>query len=308
MKKNFMKIATLSLISIFLVPSLNAQEESEPTTPVAKVSNWKLESIYSLNVTQSAFVNWNAGGRNNISGLAFISGFAEYSKDRIKWSNYLTTGLGGVQYFDSGLEKTEDVIDLQSSFAYGLKDPWYISFLGGFKTQYLNGYANVGDTIYASRFMAPGYVNLSLGIEYIPNDNLKVLLSPVSGKFTIVNDDYLSSIGSFGVDPGKTFRAEFGSYLRVIYKKEIAKNINLKSRLELFSNYFHNPQNIDVNAEVILDFKINKWFSAMLQFNMIYDDDIHIEDRHGNVGPRTQFKQVLGIGIAYRLANFEEKK
>jgi len=63
-----------------------------------------------------------------------------------------------------------------------------------------------------------------------------------------------------------------------------------------------------VNAEVVVDFKINKWFSASLQLNLIYDDDIQITDRHGNVGPRTQFKQVIGLGIAYRLANFKEKE
>jgi hypothetical protein len=42
--------------------------------------------------------------------------------------------------------------------------------------------------------------------------------------------------------------------------------------------------------------------------NLIYDDDIKITDRFGNVGPRTQFKQVIGLGIAYRLANYEEEK
>src|SRR5690554_7692871 len=90
---------------------------------------------------------------------------------------------------------------------------------------------------------------------------------------------------------GKNFRAEIGFYLRIIYKKELMKNINMRSRIEFFSNYMENPQNIDVNGELILNFKINKWFSANLQLNVIYDDDINIEDRDGNIGPRTQFKQ-----------------
>lgn len=315
---NFKKFLAVGLLSFLLVPTLNAQEET--VEEVKDPSNWKLESIFSLNITQSSFTNWSAGGRNNVAGLGFINGFAEYNKDRWKWSNYLTAGLGGVQYFDSPLEKTDDVLDIQSTLAYGLKDPWFISLLGGFRTQFLDGFADPADSLRASTFMAPGYVNLSLGIEYIPNDNFKALLSPISGKFTFVNDQRLADLGAFGVDPaeynslgellnpGKNHRAELGAYLRLIYKKELMKNINLKSRLELFSNYMHNPQNIDVNAEVILDFKINKWFSASLQLNLIYDDDIDIKDRHGNVGPRTQFKQVLGIGIAYRLANFTEKE
>ena len=86
------------------------------------------------------------------------------------------------------------------------------------------------------------------------------------------------------------------------------ENIDLRSRIEFFSNYVENPQNIDINAEIILNFKVNKWFSASLNMNLIYDDDINITDRFGNVGPRTQFKQVIGLGIAYRLANYEEEK
>lgn len=308
-------LTTLVFITLF-GGFIYAQDEAESEAPK---SNWKLESIFSLNITQSSFTNWAAGGRNNISGLGFINASADYSKDRWKWANQLTTGLGGVQYFDSPLEKTDDVIDLQSTLSYGLKDPWYISLLGGFRTQYLDGFANPGDSLRASTFMAPGYVNLSLGIEYIPNDNFKAMLSPISAKFTFVGDQRLADAGAFGVTPaeydalgnivkrGENMRAELGAYLRISYKKEIAKNINLKTRWEFFSNYAENPQNIDVNGELILDFKVNKWFSANLQLNLIYDDDIDIVDRKGNVGPRTQFKQVLGLGIAYRLANFSEK-
>ncbi|HLV42514.1 MAG TPA: DUF3078 domain-containing protein [Brumimicrobium sp.] len=312
------KITLLGLLSVFIVPSLQAQDDSD--LPPKEPSNWKLESIFSLNVTQSSFTNWASGGRNNISGLGFINANADYSKDRVKWSNQLTTGIGGVQYFDEELEKTDDVIDLQSTFSYGMKDPWYLSVLGGFRTQYLDGFSNPEDSTRSSTFMAPGYVNLSLGVEYIPNENFKVMLSPLSGKFTFVNDQVLANEGAFGVNPaeyssmgallkkGDNFRAEMGSYLRIVYKKELMENINLRSRVEFFSNYIDNPQNIDINGELILDFKINKWFSANVQLNVIYDDDIKIEDRKGNVGPRTQFKQVIGLGIAYRLANFEEKK
>lgn len=313
----YVKIIFLSLMSILFASTLKAQDDTL-TTP--KVSNWKLESIYSLNITQSSFTNWSAGGRNNISGLGFINASADYSKNKIKWANQLSTGLGGIKYFDESLQKTDDVLDFQSTLSYALKKPWFLSFLGGFRTQYLDGLSNPEDSMRSSTFMAPGYVTLSLGIEYIPNDNLKIMLSPLSGKFTFVQDQTLANKGAFGVEPaeynslgdvvtkGENFRAELGAYFRFVYKKELLENINLKSRLELFSNYLHNPRNIDVNAELILDFKINKWFSANVQLKLIYDDDIDIEDRKGNVGPRTQFKQVIGIGIAYRLANFEEEK
>ncbi|MBI3237694.1 MAG: DUF481 domain-containing protein, partial [Flavobacteriia bacterium] len=125
----------------------------------------------------------------------------------------------------------------------------------------------------------------------------------------------LANAGAFGVDKavldangsvltaGKRIRNEFGAYFRVKFQKEIMKNIEMKTRVELFSNYLHNPGNIDVNAENIFAFKVNKWFSASLQWNLQYDDDIAIRDSKGNTGPRTQFKSVLGLGISYTLAN-----
>lgn len=314
MTKKLRNIAVLIVALGTLMDSFGQNvKEVVPPKP-----NWKMKSLFGVNLTQSTFTNWAAGGRNNISGLGFINAQALYSKDKINSLNTVSLGLGGVKYFDEGIQKTEDVIDLQSTFSYGFKDPWFFSVLQGFRTQFIDGFANITDTLRSSTFMAPGYVNLSIGIEYVPNKKLRIMVSPLSGKFTFVQDQRLANVGAFGVlpavfdatgsiiTPGATFRPEIGSYIRIIYNKELMENIDLRSRLEFFSNYIENPLNIDINAEIVLNFKINKWFSASLNINLIYDDDIKITDRFGNVGPRTQFKQVIGLGIAYRLANYEE--
>ena len=82
---------------------------------------------------------------------------------------------------------------------------------------------------------------------------------------------------------------------------------NLRKGVEL--NFFTDniPENIDVNAEVIFNFKVNNWFSATLNWNLLYDNDIDILDAHGGYGPRTQFKSVLGIGVSYTMRNFNEE-
>jgi len=110
------------------------------------------------------------------------------------------------------------------------------------------------------------------------------------------------------ITAGKKFRGEFGAYIKLKYNKELAKNILMKSKLELFSNYADNPGNIDINADIIFNFKVNSWFSASLNWTLLYDDDIQITDAKGNVGPRTQFKSILGVGVSYTMKNFKEKK
>lgn len=302
-----MKYLIIAFFASVALTNANAQlADVLDTVP----SNWKLKAIYGANGTQSSFVNWNAGGRNNISLIGYVAGSAKYEKGKVKWDNDLGAALGGMQYLDQAvgnqLQKTDDRLELATNIGYRLKEHFFMSILGSFRTQFIEGFD--GDGLRTSTFMAPGYVNLSLGIDYTPNDDFSAFLSPLAAKMTFVDDPSLSAIGSFGVPAGETFRGEFGAYFKMKYNKALAKNIEMKSKLELFSNYLNNPQNIDVNTEVLFSFKVNSWFSASLMWNLIYDDDIKITDSDGNVGPRTQFKSVLGIGVSYTMKNFKDTK
>ena len=314
------------LITLIISTISFAQEkdDSEETTVEDNTPRWLLKSIYGINGTQSSFVNWNAGGRNNISLLGFISATAVYDTPLFDWDNSLDIALGGLQYLDGseGLQKTDDRLEISSKLGYRLKEnkDFYVSFVGGFRTQFMDGFNFPNDSVRQSTFMAPGYLSSSLGIDYKPNDNFTVFVSPFSGKFTVVRDQTLANLGAFGVTPavtdlngnvitpGQTFRSELGAFVRIRYNREIFENIEMKTRLELFSNYLDRPENIDVNAEILFNFKVNSWFSASANFNLIYDHDIRITDADGNTGPRTQFKSVLGLGIAYTMKNFDEKK
>ena len=311
MKNLFIAILTFATIGTSL-----AQGDTIP-------KNWKLKATYGVNGTQSSFVNWNAGGRNNISLLGYIDASANYKKGNYKWDNDLGLALGGLQYIgknNSGpLQKTDDKIDFTSNFGFKIKEHWYVAILGNFKTQFMDGFSYPNDTIRTSTFMAPGYSTFAIGIDYKPTDNFSIFLSPIAAKMTFVNDQVLADAGSFGVEratyddlgnvltAGKRFRGEFGAYFKMMYNKELVKNINMKSKIELFSNYLNNPENIDVAAEVLFNFKVNSWFSASLNLNLLYDHDIEFRDAKG-VGPRTQFKSVLGLGVSYTMKNFVEKK
>jgi hypothetical protein len=265
---------------------------------------WKFKSLYSLNGTQTSFVNWNAGGRNNISIIGAGSGSAYYTRDNIKWTNDASFALGGIKYFDNkgiGAQKTDDRLDLSSTFGMQLTKGFFLTFVSSFRTQSINGYAYPNDSIPVSRFMAPGYLNLALGADFRKDDNFNIFFSSIAIKSTFVMDDSLSAKGSFGVEPGMRYRQEYGAYLKMKYNRPIAKNIEMKSKLELFSNYLNNPENIDVNGELLLLFRVNSLVSASAQWNLIYDDDVRITDSDGNTGPRTQFKSVIGIGLSYKL-------
>lgn len=314
------KLYILLLLSFIQFGAISAQQ-----TLGTKVdtSYWSTKLLFGINGTQTSFVNWAAGGRNNISILGFMDGSAKYRKENWKWITDAKLALGGVRFMDKTpgkkYQKTDDRIDIQSTVGYEFKDKWFYTLTSGFRTQFMDGFVYPNDSVITSKFMAPGYASAALGIEWAPSDKMNLFLSPISLKYTFVNDQRLANEGAYGVDKaiyslggtmiqsGRRFRQEYGAYFRFIFNKEIARNIEMKSRLELFSNYIENPQNIDVNAEIILTFKVNSWLNASLQWNLIYDDDIKVTDSNGRFGPRTQFKSVLGLGLSYTLKNYNAK-
>jgi hypothetical protein len=147
---------------------------------------------------------------------------------------------------------------------------------------------------------------LALGADFKRSDHYSLFLSPLGSKFTIVADDQLSAIGAYGVEKGKKFRAELGATLKSELKLTVFTNVDFVSTVSLFSNYLKNPQNIDVNWDSRLNMKINKFLSANLISNWIYDDDTYVAvDRNNDGifegrGRRLQVKQLFGAGFSYK--------
>jgi hypothetical protein len=175
-----------------------------------------------------------------------------------------------------------------------------------FTTQFAIGYEDPDvQELKISNFMAPGYLNMGVGMDYKPNDKLSVYLSPLTAKFTFVLDEELSAAGSFGLDPDQTIRGEVGAYIKIAYKNEILKNVVLDTKVDFFSNYLENPQWVDVNWDMLLTFKVNDFLSASLLTQLIWDKDIQFDyDSNGDgendaSESRVQFKELFGLGLTY---------
>ncbi len=296
----------ISIVLTFILLScqLLAQQDS--------VKNWKIGGMTSLNISQLSFQNWAAGGENSINGNSLINLYANYKRANIAFDNTLDMGFGIMQQVENDeiiIRKTDDKFDFSSKFGYKASKRWYYSSLVGVKSQFIEGFANVTDTIRASNFAAPAYVNISVGMDFKPNDNFALFVSPVSGKLTFVLDTLLSNVGAYGVTAGEKMRTEFGGYIKIQYKTNIGKSLTYNTKLDLFSNYVENPQNIDVQWDNLLSFKLTNLFAANFQLLVLYDDDTKIDiDRDGDgefdgKGTRTQFKQLFGIGITYKFSN-----
>ena len=264
------------------------------------VVKWKNGGQGALQFSQAALKNWTAGGENALSLNTFLNYFMNYKYEKMSWENNLDLGYG-LQFREGVSQKTDDKIDFSSTFAYSASKNWNYTGMISFKTQMTKGYA---DTVLLSTFMAPAYMLVSAGMKYAPSESFSVLISPVTGKMTIVSDPVLSAAGSFGVPAGNTVRAEMGAFIKIAFKKELFKNVNFQTKCELFSNYFNNPQFIDVNWDVLFAMKINEYLSANISTQLIYDHDINIkhETADGRIvtGPAVQFKEMFTFGLSYK--------
>lgn len=295
MKKLYLTIAALLIAGI-----LYAQEETAPADTF-----WTINGSISVNFSQVSLSNWAAGGENSISSNGLFEFSADYDNgEKLNWDNDLKIGYGLIIQGDDPARKSDDHIDLSSKLGYKISEHWLYSNLIGFNTQMAPGYDLPGDVnrTKISNFMAPGYLNLSTGFDWKPFDGFSLFFSPITGKFTFLLDEDLD--GEFGVEPGKQMRSELGGYFKMSFNRELVTNVKLNTTLDLFSNYIEDPQNIDVKWDLLLTFTINKYLSASLITNLIYDHDIKFDelDDLGNVissGPRTQFKEVFGLGLTY---------
>ena len=288
------KVVVLFLIS--LAPGFVFSQQDS-------VKNWKVGGDISFSMSQITLKNWSAGGKNSTAGNFMLQSFANYSKNKNIWSNALFVGYGWSQQQGYNVIKTDDRLLFTSKYGYKASKSWYYSALVDFKTQMTVGYDDPPEnTKMISDFMAPAYLLTSLGMDYKPNEHFSLYISPLTFRMTFVLNDSLSSIGAYGVDPDKNFRGEYGAYLKSVYKKEnILKNLDLHTRLDLFSNLLDKPQNIVVDGEIRLNYRFTKYLTAVAMLHLMYDDDVKTLDSDGNpAGPKLQTKQMLGFGISFK--------
>lgn len=260
----------------------------------ADTTYWTKGGNYSFNATQVSLTNWSAGGQNAVSGVTKLQLFANYLKGKTAFDNKIDLGFGLSKVEGLALQKNEDIIDLQSKLGIKASEKWFYSASLAFKSQFGPGYSDATNTTKTSNFLAPANLTLAIGMDYKPNDKLTMMIAPIAGKLTIVNDKSIDATLYGLASSDATTRMEMGASIVSAYKTELMKNVGFSTELGLFSNYLNNPQNIDVDWKVGIIMKINEYLSAQLDTRLIYDADI--KDPADNVA-KIQFKELLGLGF-----------
>ena len=299
------------------------QVESRKLAEVSKLditpNYWKFLSEAAFTFNQAMIKNWSKGGESNVAFTIDLEGTADYTNKEKKIS-WVTVGRFKYGYMASGRKENRSAIDVRKNVdlidiisKYNAKAFGKFDFSGTmiFKTQLAPGYA-YPDTVMISKFLNPASLTLGLGLNYKPDKNTSINFAPLSYKGTFVLDTVNIDQTKHGLLADQRSRHEPGVSAQIDHKMTLFDDVTLVNRLRLFTNYIDNPQNIDIEWEMIASMKLN-WFTDLrLNTHFIYDDDtlIPVYDREGEKVldsegkhkkvPMVQFKEVIGVSLIFR--------
>ena len=293
------------LVFFFLCTSITFGQSVNSSIEVLP-EYWKHKNTISIHFNQAAFGNhWKGGGTNAIAMGINLNVEKDYAKDKSSWENRFIFRYGIIKLGENEFQKNNDHFEIDSKYGYNLNKRFLVRSIFNFNTRVHDTYelSKTGERgKLIGNFMAPGYFNLSTGIDYVfPEKTLAIYYTPINSKVTIVADESLTN-QFLPKDYVGQVRYELGSLVRIEVKKEIFTNVVLQTKGNFFTNYQVNFGNIDIDFQNKLEFVINKNLSANLMAHLIYDDDIlfDIEAEDGSLyqAPRTQFQEVFNIGFS----------
>ena len=290
------------LLSAFILAGFfaTAQEKEKEAPP----QGWTSEGKFQILVNQSAFnKEWSGGGTSSVAGNFILDYNFNYRKDDFTWDNriignYGITKLRGDQF----TRKTSDRLEITSIAGKQLENSnWYYSFFANFRTQFSKGYVYSRDAAgqqirkETTHFLSPAYLQFGPGMMWKQSEDFWFNLAPATARLIFVDSEFTTVPGYqdgayFGVDRGDSSRFELGASVNAYLRFDVIENVSLENSLSLYSNYLDEPGNVDIDYLMNLEMTVNKFISASLIFQAIYDD---------NTVEAFQIREVFGAGLTY---------
>lgn len=274
-----------------------------PEVVISKRRYWKTFGNFQGKYTQSYYSdNWYKGGESNHSVLGQINLEAKYAKNQTTLDNklemklgYYTTEIDGKTTFRTN----DDLLRFTSKFGLKAWQSWYYTAQFQGYTQFMDVFDTKVTTKLKSKFMAPAYGNLSIGMDYKPqfknkNITLSVLLSPLSYNCRYVSVDSIAT--NFGIEKGKNFKYTIGSRFEGNLKWKFLNDFTWTSKAQFYTSY----ESVEMNFENTVDYKLSKYLSLQFFCHWRFDDSVkRKKDKDGELMGYGQFKEFLTLNFNY---------
>jgi hypothetical protein len=295
-----------------------------------EVDYWKHWTRFGINANQASFSDsWRGGGVNSLAVGLNAWHKSEFNKNDFNFVTEVDLRYGIIKngFLSSEsknylAKKNNDRIFWDNKLAYKLSKSWSLFTSLTFESQFDIGYTyetkdgveRIYETV--SAFMAPGYLTESFGLEYKPDNSLSVRFGTGTARQTFILNDRAKPLTiaeyaerypenrpigkdqeKFGLKPGENFKNDLAFQITANLDKNLSKNLNLKSRYNLFANYekLGDPSH---RLDVWLTAKITKIVAVNLNGVLLYDSD-DIPD--GRTKAEIQLSQSMALGLTFNL-------
>ncbi|WP_339734048.1 DUF3078 domain-containing protein [uncultured Sunxiuqinia sp.] len=267
---------------------------------------WILGGDGTVGFTQTAVNKYWKKGVGSLSTLMILKGYANYSYRKVKWENSVELRNGWMKPSEDKIQKNDDKFEFISRFGLSAFKKWYYSAEFDFQTQIFNGYKYPDRDNKVSAFMSPAKTLIKLGLDYKPNNNFSLFLSPFTSKTVSVRDTAEVDPTNYGIKEGKKRYWEPGLNADIFLKKDLTPDISYQMKYKMFINYNSPFTNFDVDWENNVVMRLNDFMNMRMQVHFIFDDNVLFnvgEDSAGNaiLEPRWQVKEFITIGFSYKL-------
>lgn len=273
---------------------------------------WRLGGDGTIGFTQTYLENWKKGGQSALSLQLVLKGFANYSRhdNKVKWENSAEIRNGYIRPGGEGaeLQKNDDKFEITSRLGISAFKKWFYGVEFNYETQFFNGYryptSSHPDPI--SAFMAPARTFFKVGLDYKPNNNFSLFLSPITAKNVFVKDTMKIDQTNFGIQRGKRSFWEPGLNTDITYRKNITPDISYETKFKMFINYIQPWGNLDINWENLVVMRLTDHINMRMLVHMIYDENVLFPVYDANEvkideKPKLQLREFISIGFSYKI-------
>ena len=277
------------------------------------------------------------GSTNSITGIANFLFTHNYKKGVFNIDNK-ASGKLGVTSKAKEWTKSQDEWFISTAPAYKMTDQWNLGAIASLRSQFANGINGKNQRV--SRFFAPAYLNISLGVTYIcpkPQFPIKVNIAPISMSATYVYSDTIMHqffADKFGADAdfanrttmspedqrnpyvyGLTIadgnsRYEGGSSVQLDFDKSFGKNNFIRYRTTFYSFYGwineisqQTGKNKELNIEHIAP-NVRWEHTIDIKATKYFSTQFYFQMYYNKAQCASlQTQIVLGVGLSYTFKN-----
>ncbi len=182
---------------------------------------WRKAMFGTIGANLSGSKNWfQQGTPNNSAGNigVTLNGLANLKQEKYFWNNSANINLQWVKLDDKdnaaddeSFNGTTDVFNITSLFGYNLSEKIALSTLGEYRTSVINN------------FNDPGYLDIGLGITWLPVKDMVVVIHPLNQNIVFASND-------------AAYESSTGAKIVVDYTKQMGP-VNFKTNFSTFQSY-----------------------------------------------------------------------